>query len=439
MLRLRKGEDENIMDYVPTTKKDEKIMLERIGVKSVEELVDSFRPMISKERLDLPPALTEMQLMQHMKNLSKGNKILRYFVGAGSYDHYIPSALNHLVMRGEFLTGYTPYQAEINQGTLQAIYEFQSFICLLTGMDVANASLYDGASALAEAALMAAAYTGRKRISVGNNINPQYYEVLKTYCDGADLEVNSDRASEETACVLTQNPDFYGNLENLFYISEQAHKAGALFVTSVVEPTSLAIIEPPGNYGADVVVGEGQSFGIPMNFGGPYLGFMAVRDNLLKKMPGRISGMTTDSAGNRGFVLTLQAREQHIRRERATSNITTNVALNALAATVYLALMGRTGLTRVAKLSYGRAHLLQSKLSALGFQTLNNLPFYNEFLMKTPRPSKTIMANLFEHGICGGLDLGEDRLLICCTEMNTVQDINDFAYVASQVESVVGE
>lgn len=439
MLRLRKGEDDNNMNYVPTTKKDEKIMLERIGVKSVEELVDSFRPMISKERLDLPPALTEMQLMQHMKNLSKGNKILRYFVGAGSYDHYIPSALNHLVMRGEFLTGYTPYQAEINQGTLQAIYEFQSFICLLTGMDVANASLYDGASALAEAALMAAAYTGRKHISVGNNINPQYYEVLNTYCDGADLEVTSDRASEETACVLTQNPDFYGNLENLFYISEQAHKAGALFVTSVVEPTSLAIIEPPGNYGADIVVGEGQSFGIPMNFGGPYLGFMAVRDNLLKKMPGRISGMTTDSAGNRGFVLTLQAREQHIRRERATSNITTNVALNALAATVYLALMGRTGLTRVAKLSYGRAHLLQSKLSALGFQTLNNLPFYNEFLMKTPRPSKTIMANLFEHGICGGLDLGEDQLLICCTEMNTVQDINDFAYVVSQDESAVGE
>ena len=241
---------------------------------------------------NLPPPLTEMELVQHMKNLSKRNKILRYFVGAGSYDHYIPSALNHLVMRGEFLTGYTPYQAEINQGTLQAIYEFQSFICLLTGMDVANASLYDGASALAEAALVTAAYTGRKQISVGNNINPQYYEVLKTYCNGADLEVTSDRASEETACVLTQNPDFYGNLENLFYISEQAHKAGALFVTSVVEPTSLAIIEPPGNYGADIVVGEGQSFGIPVNFGGPYLGFMAVRDYLLKKIPGRISGMT---------------------------------------------------------------------------------------------------------------------------------------------------
>jgi glycine dehydrogenase subunit 1 len=429
----------HIMDYVPTTEEDKKIMLERIGVKSISDLVDSFRPSLPNGSLDLPPPLSELELMQHMKNLSKRNKILRYFVGAGSYNHYIPSALNHLVLRGEFLTGYTPYQAEINQGTLQAIYEFQSFICLLTGMDVANASLYDGASALAEAALMAASYTGRKQISVGNNIHPQYFEVLKTYCDGADLEISRNRVSEETACVLTQNPDFYGNVENLFYISEQAHKAGALFVTCVVEPTSLAIIEPPGNYGADIVVGEGQSFGIPVNFGGPYLGFMAVRDYLLKKMPGRICGMTTDSAGNRGFVLTLQAREQHIRRERATSNITTNVALNALAATVYLALMGRTGLIRVAKLSYGRAHSLQNKLSMLGFQTLNNSPFYNEFLMKTPKSSKKIIANLAKRGICGGLELGEDRLLICCTEMNTVQDIDDFVSVAAQEMAATGE
>ena len=246
------------MDYVPTTKQDEKKMLERIGVKSIDDLVDSFRPNLSNERLDLPPALTEMELMQHMKNISKGNKIMRYFVGAGSYNHYIPSALNHLLMRGEFLTGYTPYQAEINQGTLQAMYEFQSFICLLTGMDVANASLYDGASALAEAALMSASYTGRKQISVGNNIHPQYFEVLRTYCEGADLKITMDRVTEETACILTQNPDFYGNVENLFYISERAHKVGALSVTCVVEPTSLAIIEPPGNYGADIVVGEGS-------------------------------------------------------------------------------------------------------------------------------------------------------------------------------------
>lgn len=427
------------MDYVPITAKDKKIMLGRIGVQSINDLVSEFRPTISNVVLDLPAPLTELDLVQHMKSLSKRNKILRYFVGAGSYNHYIPSALSHLVLRGEFLTSYTPYQAEISQGTLQAIYEFQSFICLLTGMDVANASLYDGASALAEAALMAASYTGRKQISVGNNINPQYFEVLKTYCNGADLEITRNPANEETACVLTQNPDFYGNVENLFYISEQAHKAGALFVTCVVEPSSLAIIEPPGNYGADIVVGEGQSFGIPVNFGGPYLGFIGVRDYLLKKMPGRIAGMTTDFEGNRGFVLTLQAREQHIRRERATSNITTNVALNALAATVYLALMGRTGLIRVAKLSYESAHLLQSRLSALGFQTLNKLPFYNEFLMKTPTPSNTILANLAKNGICGGLDLGEDRLLICCTEMNTIQDIDDFVSVVSHDTASLGE
>ena len=427
------------MDYVPITEEDKKIMLGRIGVQSINDLVSEFRPTISNGVVDLPAPLTELDLVQHMKSLSMRNKILRYFVGAGSYNHYIPSALSHLVLRGEFLTSYTPYQAEISQGTLQAIYEFQSFICLLTGMDVANASLYDGASALAEAALMAASYTGRKQISVGNNINPQYFEVLKTYCSGADLEISRNPANEETACVLTQNPDFYGNVENLFYISEQAHKAGALFVTCVVEPSSLAIIEPPGNYGADIVVGEGQSFGIPVNFGGPYLGFIGVRDYLLKKMPGRIAGMTTDFEGNRGFVLTLQAREQHIRRERATSNITTNVALNALAATVYLALMGRTGLIRVAKLSYERAHLLQSKLSALGFQTLNNSPFYNEFLMKTPTPSNTILANLAKNGICGGLDLREDRLLICCTEMNTIQDIDDFISVVSRDTASLGD
>ena len=403
---MRGGDGEHIMDYVPVTEEDKKIMLERIGVQSIDVLVNSFRPAASNGVLDLPEPLNELDLVQHMKKLSKRNKILRYFVGAGSYNHYIPSALTHLVVRGEFLTSYTPYQAEVSQGNLQAIYEFQSFMCQLTGMDVANASLYDGASALAEAALMAAAYTGRKRITVGNNINPQYFEVLKTYCDVADLEISRNPACEETACVLTQNPDFYGNVENLFYLSEQAHKAGALFVTCVVEATSLAIIEP--------------------------------RDYLLKKMPGRISGMTTDNAGNRGFVLTLQAREQHIRRERATSNITTNVALNALAATVYLALMGRTGLTRVAKLSYERAHLLQRKLSTLGFRTLNNLPFYNEFLMKTPKPSKTILANLVEQNICGGLDLGEDRLLICCTEMNTVEDINDFVYVVSHHSASVG-
>jgi glycine dehydrogenase subunit 1 len=367
-----------------------------------------------------------------MAGLSQKNKTLKYFIGAGSYNHYIPSAVNHLLLRGEFLTGYTPYQAEMSQGTLHAMYEFQSFVCLLTGMDVANASMYDGSSALAEAVLLSSSYNGRNRVFVYGGLNPQYLEVLKTYCDVTDLQL-SNEIDENTACVIAQNPDFYGNVENLQYMSEQAHRVGALFITCVVEPTSLAILEPPGNYGADIVVGEGQSFGIPINFGGPYLGFMGVRDFLLKKIPGRICGMTTDSKGNKGFVLTFQAREQHIRRERATSNITTNVALMALASTIYLALMGRDGLSNVARLSYSRAHLLHDKLRKCGFKPLNKRSFYNEFIMEAPRGStENIYSKLLQRGILGGLDLSDDKMLICCTEMNTVKDIESFISVTRE-------
>ena len=376
--------------------------------------------------------MSELVLGEHMMNLSQKNKIMKYFIGAGSYNHYIPSAVNHLLLRGEFLTGYTPYQAEMSQGTLHAMYEFQSFICLLTGMDVANASMYDGSSALAEAVLLSSSYNGRNCVFVKDGLNPQYLEVLRTYCEVADLKL-SNEINEKTACVVAQNPDFYGNIENLQYMSEQAHRVGALFITCVVEPTSLAILEPPGNYGADIVVGEGQSFGIPINFGGPYLGFMGVRDFLLKKLPGRVCGMTTDSKGNKGFVLTFQAREQHIRRERATSNITTNVALMALACTIYLALMGRDGLINVAKLSYSRAHLLHDELRRCGFTTLNKKPFYNEFIMDAPQGSSgEISSNLLKNGILGGLNLAEDKMLICCTEMNTVQDIESFISVTKE-------
>ena len=335
-------------------------------------------------------------------------------------------------MRGEFLTGYTPYQAEMNQGTLHTMYEFQSFICILTGMDIANASMYEGSSALAEAVLLSSSYNGRNCIFIKNGLNPQYLEVLKTYCEGADLKIVNE-IDQNTACVIAQNPDFYGNIESLQYIAEQAHKVGALFITCVIEPTSLAILEPPGNYGADIVVGEGQSFGIPVNFGGPYLGFMAVKSFLLKKIPGRICGMTTDSKGNKGFVLTFQAREQHIRRERATSNITTNVALMAIASTIYLALMGRNGLINVAKLSYSRAHLLHNKLKSIGFEALNKKPFYNEFNMKVPSGSfENISSNLLKNGILCGLNLAEDKILICCTEMNTVQDIESYVSIIKE-------
>src|SRR5919112_655160 len=404
------------MDYIPTTEKDIKEMLNIVGVPSINDLVRDFIPAFTG-KLNLPQPKSEIELVDHMKSLADTNKLLRYFVGAGAYDHYIPSAVSHLLARGDLFTGYTPYQAEMSQGTLQAIYEFQSYICVLTGMDVANASLYEGASALAEAALLSCSYTGRNRIFVKEGLHPQYLEVLQTYCQGAELAL-TDKIDNNTACVIAQNPDFYGNVENLHYLAEQAHRVGSLFTACIVEPTSLAILEPPGEYGADIVAGEGQSFGIPLSFGGPYLGFLAVKDFLLKKLPGRICGITTDSRGNRGFVLTFQAREQHIRRERATSNITTNVALMALAATIYLSLMGSDGLKIVAKLSYYRAHLLQNKLMSAGLKPLNARPFYNEFVMRAPPGSgKKILSNLLQNGFLGGLDLGEDKMLICCTEI----------------------
>ncbi|HZA61539.1 MAG TPA: aminomethyl-transferring glycine dehydrogenase subunit GcvPA [Nitrososphaeraceae archaeon] len=419
------------MNYTPITENNREEMLKRIGVRSINDLLMDLKPPLS-EKLALSEPMSELELLEYMRNISQKNKILKYFIGAGSYNHYIPSAVNHLLMRGEFLTGYTPYQAEMNQGTLHTMYEFQSYICLLTGMDVANASMYEGSSALAEAVLLSSSYNGRNCIFVKNGLNPQYLEVLKTYCEGADLRIVNE-IDESTACVIAQNPDFYGNIENLQYMSEQAHKVGALFITCVVEPTSLAILEPPGNYGADIVVGEGQSFGIPVNFGGPYLGFMGVKSFLLKKIPGRICGMTTDSKGNKGFVLTFQAREQHIRRERATSNITTNVALMAIASTIYLALMGRNGLINVAKLSYSRAHLLHNKLKNMGFEPLNKKPFYNEFIMKAPAGSlENISSNLLKNGILGGLNLAEDKILICCTEMNTVQDIESYVSIIKE-------
>ncbi|HEY6588000.1 MAG TPA: aminomethyl-transferring glycine dehydrogenase subunit GcvPA [Nitrososphaeraceae archaeon] len=421
------------MNYSPITENDKEEMLKRIGVRSINDLIMDLKPSLN-EKLDLSKPMSELELVEHLRNMSQKNKIMKYFIGAGAYNHYIPSAVNHLLMRGEFLTGYTPYQAEMNQGTLHTMYEFQSFICLLTGMDIANASLYEGSSALAEAVLLCSSYNGRNCIFIKDGLNPQYLEVLKTYCEGADLKIVNE-IDNNTSCVIAQNPDFYGSIENLQYVAEQAHKVGALFITCVVEPTSLAILEPPGNYGADIVVGEGQSFGIPVNFGGPYLGFMAVKSFLLKKIPGRICGMTTDSKGNKGFVLTFQAREQHIRRERATSNITTNVALMAIASTIYLALMGRKGLINVAKLSYSRAHLLQNKLKSIGFEALNKKPFYNEFHMKAPSGSlENISSNLLKNGILGGLDLDEDKILICCTELNTVQDIESYVSILKETK-----
>jgi glycine dehydrogenase subunit 1 len=298
-------------------------------------------------------------------------------------------------------------------------------------MDVSNASLYDGASALAEAALLSSAYTKRKGIFVEDGLNPAYLKVLQTYCDGTELTITKT-IDENTACVISQTPDFYGNIKNPQGLIEKTHLHNALFINCISDPTSLAILKTPGEFGADVVVGEGQAFGIPKSFGGPYLGFIAVKQILTKKLPGRIVGMTTDSKGNKGFVLTLQAREQFIRRERATSNITTNQTLLALTATIYLASLGRSGLQNVARSSYHRAHLLQEKLRKIGFEAINTSPFYNEFLVKSPKPSEKIIANLMENNIFGGIDVGDNKLLVCCTEKNLLQDIDSYVSAASK-------
>jgi len=411
------------MDYVPITSKDQKEMLAKIGINSIDDLVDDVKPRCGE--LNLPSPMSEMELVQHVTALSEKNKIPRYFVGGGSYNHYSPAVIDHMVLRGEFLTAYTPYQPEVSQGTLQSIYEFQSYICLLTGMDVANASLYDGASALAEAALLSSSHLRRNRVFVSKGLNPRYLQVLKTYCEGAEIEI-SDKIDEKTACVIAQYPDFFGNIEDLQTLADEAKKAGALFVTCITELTSLAILKPPANFGSDIVVGEGQSLGIPISYGGPYLGFIAVKQDLLKKLPGRIVGLTTDDRGNEGFVLTFRAREQDIRRERATSNITTNHALLALSATIYLAAMGRDGLIDVAKASYKQAHILHEKLKEVGFEPLNDKPFYNEFVVKTTKPSEEILSSLLKKNILGGINLGENKLLVCCTENNSAQDIEDY-------------
>ncbi len=401
-------------------------MVSAVGCSSVEELMSQFKPRL--EKLNLSNPMSEMELFSYISNLAEKNITPEYFVGGGSYDHYIPAVIGYLVSRGEFLTSYTPYQPEVSQGILQALYEFQSYICLLTGMDVSNASLYDGASALAESALLSSSYTKRNGVFVEEGLNPIYLDVLKTYCEGVELEITNE-INEKTACVISQNPDFFGNIKNPQGLIEKAHQNNSLFISCISDPTSLAVLKSPGDFGADIVVGEGQSFGIPKSFGGPYLGFMAVKQFLVKKMPGRIVGITTDEKGNKGFVLTLQAREQYIRRERATSNITTNQTLLALTATIYLALLGKTGLQNVAKSSFKRAHVLQEKLKKIGFESLNTNPFYNEFLVKSPKPTEKMISDLLENNIFGGLELGDDKLLICCTEKNSLQDIDSYVSV----------
>ncbi len=423
------------MTYIPNTQADREAMLAAMGVGTVEDLFQDIPPELRRPALSLPPALSEMELLAEMKALSQSNAPLDHyacFLGAGAYRHFIPSLVGQLISRGEYYSAYTPYQAEVSQGTLQTMFEFQSLVCALTGMDVANASHYDGATALAEAALMAVRITGRERIALLDTVHPEYRSTVETYAWGQGIAVDSiNRLSaidlSGYGCLLVQQPNFFGHLEEMEGLAEMARNAGALLVVCV-DPISLGLLKPPGEYGADMVVGEGQPLGIPVSFGGPYLGLFACRQQYVRQMPGRIVGETVDGRGRRGYTLTLQAREQHIRRERATSNICTNQALAALAATIYLAALGKGGLRQVASLCYHKAHYAAACISQLpGYSLAFPSPFFKEFTIRCALPPAKLNRMLLGHGIIGGLDVShlvEGGWLLCVTEMNSRQEID---------------
>ncbi len=419
--------------YIPNTDEDRRAMLEAIGAASVDELFADIPPELRIEGLELPPALSELELVQEMSGLAARNRVpgdhLACFLGAGAYRHFIPSTVAHVIGRSEFSTAYTPYQPEISQGTLQTMFELQSMTCELTGMEVASAGMYDGASALAEACLMACRISGRGRIALHAGVNPAYVSVVRTYASGSGLAVDvldGEGPSSEHACLAVQQPSFFGCLEDVWALGEAARAAGALYI-AVVDPISLGMLAPPGEYGADIAVAEGQSLGWPVNFGGPYLGLFACRQEYLRQVPGRIVGRTRDLDGRTGYVLTLQTREQHIRRERATSNICTSQQLVGLAATVYLATVGKRGLRQIAEACYHKARYAADRIGALpGYSLAFDKPFFKEFAVRCSRAPAKINAALLEKGIVGGLDVSdqiEDGMLLCVTEMNSRGEI----------------
>jgi glycine dehydrogenase subunit 1 len=419
--------------YIPNTDDDRRAMLDVIGVATADELFADIPERLRIDGLDLPPALDEAALLKEMSTLAGRNQVpedgLACFLGAGAYRHYIPSVVGHVISRSEYYSAYTPYQPEISQGTLQTMFELQSMVCELTGMDVANAGMYDGASALAEACLMACRVTGRRRIAVLDAVHPAYLEVVRTYASGPGLAVDvvaDGELSEEHACLAVQHPNFFGCLEDVWAREKAAHDAGALLIVAA-DPISLGMLAPPGDYGADIAVAEGQSLGWPVAFGGPYLGLFACRERYLRQLPGRVVGRATDLDGRTGYVLTLQAREQHIRRERATSNICTSQQLVGLAATVYLASVGKHGLRQIAETCYQRAHYAADRIAALpGFSLAFDAPFFKEFTVRCPEPAPSIQERLLERGIIGGLDVSdriENGILFCVTEMNSREEI----------------
>ena len=449
------------MTYIPHSPTERDAMLDTIGVKSLEDLFKDIPAEHRFPKLDLPPALTEMEVAAELGEISSGNENLRTdlvsFLGAGAYNHYIPAAVDHILQRGEFYTAYTPYQPEISQGTLQAIFEYQSLMCALTGMEVSNASHYDGATAVAESVNMAfAQYRGKRtRVVISPTVHPQYRETLRTYVQGMPLELAGDDPkadldagpealesliNDNTALVIVQYPDFFGRVYDFTRLIEIAHEKSAL-VCVAANPTALGLFKTPGEMGADIVVGEGQPLGIPLSFGGPYLGIFTTRKQYIHKMAGRLVGETVDNRGQRAFVLTLTAREQHIKRERAISNICSNQGLMALAATVYLSLLGQTGLRQVAQLCYHKAHYAAEKISQVkGFSICFDTPFFHEFSVCCPRPVSEVNNHLLEHGFIGGYDLGQDypslkdHMLVAVTEMNTREEIEALVSALAEVD-----
>ena len=444
------------MSYVPHSEQERKEMLKVCGVKS-GNMDDLFRGIPSELRalsFDLPPEKSEFEVIKYLKNLADKNTTdLITFLGGGFYDHYIPAAVDALASRPEFYTAYTPYQAEASQGTLQAIYEYQSCICRLTGMEASNASLYDGGTALYEAAMMATRITGRNKIIMDGGVSPIYRKMLYSYTSNLSIEFvetavthgQSDRdeidkyLDDKTAAVILQNPNFFGSIDDHSDIVNKCHRQGVLVVESVY-PVSLGILKTPGEMGVDIVTGEGQSLGIPLSFGGPYLGFMATRKKLVRKMPGRIVGVTTDTAGRRSFVLTLQTREQHIRREKATSNICSNEALCALRALIYMSILGKEGIKEVARLCAEKAEYAKQKLEEIkGVEVKRSSPTFNEFIVKLPRDPNEVIGALIEKGIAAGFPLGryykdmKDYMLIAVTEKRTKQEIDMFAGILEGV------
>ncbi len=461
------GQFKNV-PYLPNTDEDRAEMLRFIGAQSIDELfADIPVELREKALLNLPPTLSEPELMRHMRSLAVQNiplgeqleepiasrQSLIAFLGAGIYEHYIPPVVQHIVSRNEFYTAYTPYQAEASQGTLQATFEYQSLICDLTGMEVSNASLYDGASALAEAVLMAHSINERRKVILPKTLHPHWRQVVHTYASGMKLEFVeapylSDEGitdpdfvrahcDDETCCFVVQQPNFFGCLEKVSELETVAHRVGALFIVAF-DPISLGVLKPPGEYNADIAVAEGQCLGLPPSFGGPLLGIFTCKQEFIRKMPGRLVGETVDAKGQRGFVLTLQVREQHIRRERATSNICTNQALCAIAAATYLALMGKQGISQVAELCAQKAHYLAEQLERAGIPRLFSALFFKEFAVELPTDPQTINKSLIGKGFLGGLALKRyypeltNGWLLAVTEKRTKAEMDAFVQAVQE-------